>query len=275
MNLIEIKNVSFSYGKSEVLNNIDLDIEDGQIVCLLGSNGCGKTTLLDCIMGINKINNGVIKIKNDSINNYKPNELAKNIAYVPQAHSKTFPYKVIDMVLMGRTPYTGTFSSPTKKDSIIAEEALEIIGMTNYKDKIFTNLSGGEAQLVILARALAQQTPIIVMDEPTSHLDINNELMILEKIISLVKKKSISVIMATHFPNHAFYFENNDINTQVAMMNFGKIQVKGKPSDVLTEDNIREIFNVNSKILSYTDYQNKYSYIAPINTHLRHKGKVV
>ncbi len=276
MDIIKIKNLTFSYDKQTIIRDINLTVEKGQAIFLLGSNGCGKTTLLDCILGLNKLDNGSVLIKGNNIKDLKPLEIAKNIAYVPQSYNLTFPYKVIDVVLMGRTPYISPFSSPSKEDVYIAEESLQIVGMSKYKDRIFTNLSGGEGQLVMLARALAQKTDVIVMDEPTSHLDFKHELMILETITNLVKDRNITIIMATHYPNQVFYFENNNINTTVLMLDKGKIEVMGNAMEVLIEENIKKVFDVNSKILSYRDLNNKsLNYIVPLNTYMDDKERVV
>ncbi|SDK16843.1 ABC transporter ATP-binding protein [Natronincola ferrireducens] len=267
MSLIQVKGLNFSYGNRTVFKDVNLSLGKGQILCLLGPNGCGKTTLLDCILGLLKPNHGAITINNRNISSMEPHEIAQKIAYVPQAHNKTFPYRVIDIVLMGRAAYTSAFSSPNDEDMKIAEEALRVAGIHEYKERIYTELSGGEGQLVMMARALAQQATIMILDEPTAHLDFKHELMILETIVQLVKERGLSLIMATHFPNHAFYFENNDINTSIVMMSNNRITLAGPPSEVLSENNMRDIFNVQSKVLSYlTGTKGRSNYIIPLNT---------
>ncbi|WP_342433337.1 ABC transporter ATP-binding protein [Neobacillus sp. FSL H8-0543] len=250
MSLLKIENASFDYGKSKVFHDISFEIQEGGIFCLFGPNGCGKSTLIECILGSLKLSKGNILLNNKSIRTYKPSELAKYIGYVPQGHTKNFPYKVMDIVLMGRASYTGTFSSPSSEDVAIAESAIESLGLTPLKDKPYTHLSGGQTQLVMLARALAQETSIILMDEPTAHLDFRHELIILETVVRLIKEKNISVIMATHFPNHAFYFENREIDTKVALMNNQVFQSIGSPTDVLTEENMLNTFHIHSKLIS-------------------------
>ncbi len=254
--VLKIENLSFEHGKTPVFNQISFELETGGIFCLFGPNGCGKSTLIECILGYLKPSGGNILLNNKPISKIKPADLAKSIGYVPQSHAKNFPYKVIDIVLMGRAAYTGTFSSPSAEDLAIAESALETLGLAHLKNKPYTQLSGGQTQLVMLARALTQETPVILMDEPTAHLDFRHELIILETIVKLIKEKNISIIMATHFPNHAFYFENSGVNTQVALMNNHVFEAIGNPTDVLTEENMLKTFSIYSKLISSVTLNN-------------------
>ncbi len=265
--MIKIKNASFAYGKEQVFNNIDLNIKKGEVFCLFGPNGCGKSTLIQCMMGILKLTKGTVMLEGKNVNQLRPFEIARKLAYIPQSHEKSFPFKVIDVVLMGRASYTGFFSLPGAEDRTIALEALEQVGMHRFKDKPYTQLSGGETQLVLVARALAQKTPVLLMDEPTSHLDFHNELRFLETIIKLVKTAGLTVVMATHFPNHAFYFENNQVRTRIALMNNQKINVQGSPQEVLTELHMSNTFNINSKVISYQWEKGHSRYIVPLKTH--------
>ncbi len=249
MELIKVNSASFSYEKAPVFNNLNLKLNIGEVLCLIGSNGCGKTTLLDCILGIKKLRKGEILINGVNISKLKASQLAKDICYVPQFHRGTFPYKVLEIVVMGRAVYTGFFNMPSKEDISIAMEALELVGMDKYKDKPYTELSGGEVQLVMIARAIAQNSSIIIMDEPTSHLDIRHELIVLENVVKLVKDKGKSIIIATHSPNHAFHFENNNIDTSVALMREGGFIDYGKPKDVVNEMNLDKLYKVKTKIV--------------------------
>jgi iron complex transport system ATP-binding protein len=141
---------------------------------------------------------------------------------------------------MGRASYIGMFDSPDEEDIAIAKQALAMVGITRLQDRRYTQLSGGEGQLVMVARALAQQTPLIVMDEPTSHLDFKHEMVIMETIVHLVRNAGLSILMATHFPNHCFYFENNGVVTRAALMSNGKFLEVGRPEEVLSEDNMKQ-----------------------------------
>ena len=249
MELIKVKNASFHYEKTEVFNDLSLKLNAGQVLCLIGSNGCGKTTLLDCILVIKKLRKGEILINGVNISKLKASQRAKEICYVPQFHRGTFPYKVLEIVVMGRAVYSGFFHMPSQKDICIAMEALEMVGMDQYKDKPYTELSGGEVQLVMIARAMAQNASIIIMDEPTSHLDMRHELIVLENIVKLVKDKGKAVIIATHAPNHAFHFENHNIATSVALMRDGGFIDYGKPKDVVNEVNLDKLYKVKTKIV--------------------------
>jgi len=265
MPLIKIEKASFSYGQQQIFADLNFVLGTGEIFCLFGPNGCGKTTLLENILGLLKLNQGSIFINNLNIANLKPAQLAKKMAYLPQFHNKTFPYKVKEIVLMGRAAYTPFFSAPSKEDKKKVDHVLKLIGIYHLRERPYLNLSGGESRLVMLARALVQEAQVIVMDEPTSHLDFRHELEILEIIVKLIKEKGLSIIMSTHFPNQAFYFENKGIKTTLGIMNNKKLLFQGSPEKVLTEKNMEEIFKIKTKILSYSEAENeKLKYLIPL-----------
>lgn len=267
MPLVEVKNAGFKYNSRAIFNNINLEVREGEIFCIVGPNGCGKTTFLDCLLGLMKLDKGTILLKGRDIKTLRPPEVAKVLAYVPQSHVKTFPYTVLDIVLMGRASYTGMFSSPSPEDTGIAEEALEMVGLREYRNRPYTQLSGGEGQLVMIARALAQKTPVIVMDEPTAHLDFKHELSVMENMVKLVRNTGKSVIMATHFPNHAFYFENNDVPTSVALMDKMTFSVIGSPAEVLTEENLKSLYTIDARVVScMLDHNLEVKQIIPVRT---------
>jgi iron complex transport system ATP-binding protein len=262
--MIKVSNATFSYDKEEIFKDINLDINEGEIFCLFGPNGCGKSTLIQCILGILNLESGSIVLRGQDVSTMKPQMVAKVAAYIPQVHDKPFPFKVIDVVMMGRTAYTGMFSLPGSEDRKIAEEAMERVGISHFRDRPYTQLSGGETQLVLVARALAQQTPALIMDEPTAHLDFRNELGFLETTVKLVKTTGITVIMATHSPNHALYFEGCALKTRVALMNNQQIVLQGTPSSVLTVENMTSTFNIESKVLPYTWEEHQMMQIVPL-----------
>lgn len=265
MSVLEIKNLNFAYGDTTILNGINFSIKQGEIFCIFGPNGCGKTTMLDCILGLHKVHQGEILIEGKNINDMKIEEMARKVSYVPQKHQHTFGYSVLEMVLMGRTAHTSMFDSPKKEDVKIAEECLKNVGMYAFKDRIFNNLSGGEAQLVKLARALAQETNLIIFDEPTSHLDFRHELNVIKYMAKLIKEFNKSIIMATHFPNHAFYFESQGLDTQVAMMENGVFYAKGKAEKVLDEENMSRIFKIKTKVYKNMEGDDRFNYMVPID----------
>jgi len=267
MAFLEVKNACFGYNGMDILKDISFKMEKGQIFCLIGPNGSGKTTLLDCIMGILSLKNGKIFLQNQDISQLNPKTIAKQIAYVPQIHKKTFPYTVEQIVLMGRAAYNGMFSSPDYHDHFIAHNAIKIVGIEHLKDRPYTELSGGEGQLVMIARALAQQASLMIMDEPTTHLDFQNSLIVLEAIKRLVKEKQLAILLATHRLNHAFYFENNGLNTIAAMLNQNNFSAFGRPKEILSTKNIRKVFNINCQIIDYhLDQFHNQKYIIPVNT---------
>lgn len=270
MSILSVRDASFSYEGVNVFERINLDLDKGEVLCLFGPNGCGKTTLLDNILGHLEPDEGSIIIDGKERGRYSHREIARKIAYVPQVHERTFPYRVIDIVVMGRTPYLSPYSSPGREDYIIAEHALEMTGIFKLKDRLYTRLSGGETQLVILARALAQDAPVIIMDEPASHLDFRHELLLLETVAELVVKKNLSILVSTHSPNHAFFFENRGLPVRVAMMSERRIIYMGTPGDVITEEKMKRVFNINTKVFTGNGVENsKMKYIVPVGASRR------
>lgn len=266
MSLLKVEGVSFGFNRDNVFDNLSFSISKGEIFCLLGPNGCGKTTLLDCVLGALRPRKGHILLENEDIRDISPSRIARKVAYVPQSHEKTFPYKVIDIVLMGRAAYIGMFGSPSNEDVKCAEEALELVGILRLKDRPYTQLSGGEGQLVMIARALAQKTPLIIMDEPTAHLDFKHELTIMETVVELVHETHLSILMATHFPNHALYFENNRIKTRAALMSQGSFLEIGPPNEVLSEQNLKSVYHVNTRLVSCNIDSRELKQVIPIST---------
>lgn len=241
---LEINHAICGYGPKTIFKDISFEVETGEILCLLGQNGVGKTTLFKSILGFLKLQGGEILLDGENIQSWPRSRLAKAIAYVPQAHTPPFPFNVLDVVVMGRTAHLGMFASPTKKDIAIAEEALQTLNVSFLKDRIYTEISGGERQMVLIARALAQQPEILVMDEPTSNLDFGNQIRVLEQINRL-SKSGLTVIMTSHFPNHAFL-----CSTKVVIMQKNSIYKKGRANEVMTEENLKAAYGIEVKISS-------------------------
>ena len=240
---IEVQSLSFSYGEADVFRDISFALSQGQVLCLLGPNGTGKSTLIKVLAGVLKPKSGRVLINNTDIKQLSRKSFAKRVAYIPQSSTPIFPFLVRDLVVMGRTPYKGFFSSPNSSDYLFVKQSLHDLGIEHLEYKSCTNLSGGERQLVLFAGALVQEPQILILDEPTSHLDFGNQMKLLG-IIKRLSKKGISVIMATHAPEQAFL--TGDL---VAVMKGGEISAWGRPCDVITESTISSTFDVAVKIL--------------------------
>lgn len=253
--LLAVSDLAFAYGQKQVFSQLSFTMQEGEILCIMGPNGCGKTTLLDNILAVHQPSAGDIRIAGKSIQTYQRREIAQQIAYVPQIHQITFPYTVKEVVMMGRTAYTGLFSEPKAEDETICLEALAKVGMADFAERPYSQLSGGEIQMVLLARALGQKTKLILMDEPTAHLDFKNELVFLETVTELVKTEGIAILMATHAPAHAFYFEAKGAPTRTLLMQNGQIFAAGAPSAVITETAIQQVYGVAAKIDTVLDEQ--------------------
>jgi iron complex transport system ATP-binding protein len=244
---IKLRDGAFSYGDHEIFSGLNLDIAAGEVLCILGPNGCGKTTLLRCLAGALKLNVGTILLNEKDIRTFDTIELAKNIGFVFQDHTASFPYSVLEVVSMGRAPYLSRFAAPSAKDIAFAESSLSKVGMLHIKDKPYTEISGGEIQLILIARTLAQEPQVIMFDEPTSHLDFKNQALCLN-IINKLAEQGISMIMTTHNPNQVLMYPNT-----VAMMNNGKFVAIGKADEVITEDALKAIYGIDVKIFSVPD----------------------
>lgn len=242
---MEMNGCSFSYdNKENIFENIGFSVTRGDIFCILGANGTGKTTLIKCLTGLMKPNHGEIFINGKDMNSFSHSDLAKKIGYIPQIHNSTFPFTVLDVVLMGRSPHLDIFESPSEKDYKIALKSLESLNITHMKDNPYTEISGGEQQLVFIARVLTQEPNILILDEPTSHLDFGNQIRTLE-IIKKLAASGLAVIMSSHFPDHAFISAN-----KVALMDEKRFIDIGTPETVITEENMKKIYGIDVKVLN-------------------------
>jgi len=241
----------YDESRSAGFRDINFSLEDGEFMCILGPNGCGKTTLLKSIIGLVRLKKGSVEIEGRNVAHLPRPEIARIIGYVPQLHQPAFPFTVLEVVLMGRAPHLGPFSSPRQKDVAIADAAINSMGITHLRDKPYTQLSGGERQLVVFARVLAQKPAIILLDEPTSHLDFSNQVRLL-KTVEKLADTGIPIIMTSHFPDHAFMVSN-----KVAMMKNGQIIDIGTPDEVVTENNLAKVYGMKVKVISLGDGINR------------------
>jgi iron complex transport system ATP-binding protein len=245
---ISVENARFGYGEKDVFRDVNLSVSEGEILCLLGPNGCGKTTLLKCIAGAMRLKGGYVYLNGRDTTSLSVTEVARNVGFVFQEHTVVFPFTVLELVRMGRTPHLGLLSAPSSRDTEIAEEALETVGIWPLKDKPYTQMSGGERQLALIARALTQQPQVLLLDEPTSHLDFGNQVLILKIVRRLVKQRGLSVLMATHFPNHAML-----VSSKVVLMKHGELSTIGDPDITITEANLRMLYGIEVKIVCLGD----------------------
>ncbi|MGI6216539.1 MAG: ABC transporter ATP-binding protein [Coriobacteriales bacterium] len=242
--MLVARDVQFSWGENRVLDGLNMTVRKGEAVCLMGMNGCGKSTFLDCVLGEHELERGSIQIEGRDSGSLGARERAQLVSYVPQSHERTFPYLVRHMVEMGRTPYRDSFGGAGAGDEEIVNETMERCGISHLAERPCTELSGGEMQMVLLARALVQDTPIIILDEPTAHLDMRNELVFLETIENMVADGKKTVLMATHSPDHAYHLHDAGVDVKVALMAHGKVSRFGAPGEVFDGESLAECFGV-------------------------------
>ena len=245
---IEVKNLSFSYSTQAVLKNVTFSVNDGELLSILGCNGAGKSTLLRCILGLLSEYEGTIELNDRNIRGMSPSEMAKQIAYIPQSHYQAFNFSVYNMVLMGTSSQVSAISSPGKNQKMRAEDAMERMGISHLGKKSFSNISGGERQLTLIARALAQDAKLLVMDEPTANLDYGNQLRVMEQAKSLAGE-GYTVIQSTHNPEQAYLFSDH-----ILALKNGEIVGDGSPADIITEKLMRALYNADTEVQSmYND----------------------
>ena len=241
--LLEVNDLVCGYRPGKpVIGPVSFSVEKGEIVCLIGPNGIGKTTLFKTVLGLLTPQGGKITLNGRNTRDYSVKEFSRQVAYVPQGHIPPFPYSVRDVVVMGCNPNMHELSSPGARDFKLAEEMLEMMGIAHLADRDYTEVSGGERQMVMIARALAQNTNLLVMDEPTSHLDYGNETLVLGRVKQLAQM-GYTIIMITHVPGHAFLCADKVV--AVGRKGFFAI---GAPEEVLTEENLRTLYGVDIQI---------------------------
>ncbi|MDO4795207.1 MAG: ABC transporter ATP-binding protein [Brachymonas sp.] len=248
---LEVCNGSYRYpgASAPVLSDISMSVRPNTVMTILGRNGIGKTTLIKCMAGILPWTKGRSLIKGKEIQSVKD---TATIAFVPQAYKLSYPYTVKDLVVMGRVRHMGMLSIPSKKDREVAEQVLHELGIADLADRDATKLSGGQRQLAFIARALASEPEMLVMDEPESHLDFKNQHFILRLISQLVRQKGLACIINTHYPEHALR-----ISDATLMLGEGKYCV-GPTEEIITEANIRDYFDVRARISEIEDEGRTY-----------------
>mgnify|MGYP001260805710 CR=1 FL=1 len=247
---IEVKDLSFAYAERKVLDNINLKAQPGELIAVLGPNGAGKSTLFRCILKFLKNYQGRIIMDGRDTADMSSVEIAKSIAYIPQSASPIFNYTVHDTVLMGTTSGLGLLQMPGEVQDDAVKKALEMLGIEHLAERGINRISGGERQLVLIARAMVQEADIIIMDEPTANLDYGNQMRVMEMIRNLADS-GYTVMMSTHNPDQALLFAD----TAFVMKN-GRVLASGPVEDVMTDEIMRQLYHVNVKILEY-QYENK------------------
>ena len=248
---LEIRNLSCGYGQRTVIDSISLSINAGEVIGLLGANGCGKTTFIKTILVLLPAQGGEVLLDGKNIKNWSSAQIARVIGYIPQMHTPPFPFQVLDVVLMGRTAHIKPFSSPSKKDVKIAERSLEMLNISYLQDRVYTEISGGERQLVLIARALAQEPSILIMDEPTASLDFGNQIKVLSHVKELAGL-NIAVLMSCHFPEHAFIYTNRAV-----LLNEGRILHSGTPDETITSERLKILYGVDVDIVTVRNRMNQ------------------
>lgn len=238
MMFLSASDLAFGYRNAPVGRGVTLSVARGEVLCLLGPNGCGKTTLFRTMLGLLPAQGGRLELEGRAVASFSRAEFARRVAYVPQAHSITFPFRVVEMVLMGRASRIGAFATPSAKDHAAAHAALETLGIAHLGERLFTEISGGERQMALIARALAQEPDMLVMDEPTASLDFGNQARVLERIRAL-SASGLAIALSTHDPGHAFACAD-----RVALMKAGRLVAVGAPQDVVTADALRALYDV-------------------------------
>jgi len=244
---VQVSNLKFAYPEFS-LRVDELAFERAKVTAIVGPNGAGKTTFLKCLGAVLPIPKGSLFIDGRDLASLRSQERARLVCYVPQEHDTTFNYAVSDFVLMGRASYISPFALPSKEDARAASEALDFVGLTHYAERLISELSSGERRLVLIARALAQQSDILLLDEPTTFLDPKHETEILELIRKLALEKQKTILVTLHSLEMAFRYSD-----YMVFMKKGGVVASGKPGDVFHEPLLKSVYDMEMKIIEWND----------------------
>ena len=244
MNCISTKNLNISYGNLDIVKDLNLDILKGKITTIIGSNGCGKSTILKTIARIIQPKSGDIFVNNINIKDQSPKELAKAVAVLPQSPQAPSGLTVEELIAYGRFPHQKGFGKMRKEDNDIVTWALQSTGIEEFRDRPIEALSGGQRQRAWIAMALAQQTDILILDEPTTYLDLAHQLEILKLLEELNRKQGTTIVMVIHELNNAARFADHMIGVKK-----GKVICQGSAEEVMTKENLKELFNIDAEIV--------------------------
>jgi iron complex transport system ATP-binding protein len=246
--MLRVEGLAFAFpDQGRRLEGIGLEIAAGEVLCVLGPNGAGKTTLLRCLLGNLTPSGGSITVDGRAVRGLSARQLARKVAYVPQSSQQVFGHLVLDMVLMGRSAHLPMFETPAERDVRIAERALGRVGIGHLAGRQFATVSGGERQLCLLARALAQEAPILILDEPAASLDFGNQIRILD-IIAELARNGYAILMTTHHPDHALL-----VGSKVLALSAGRIFGSGEPASLLSADFLSSLYGARVRVVRDSD----------------------
>jgi iron complex transport system ATP-binding protein len=241
---LEANHIGFAYTPGlPVLHDVSLSLAAGEVLFLLGRNGSGKTTLLSCLSGIQQPMQGEVRLDGRSLHSYEAGERARRVGLIPQLHTPAFAYTVREMVLMGRAPHLPLFGAPSAADRAIADAALESVGLQDLRERPYTEISGGERQLTLIARGLAQKCDVLLMDEPSAHLDLSNQHRVLEMVDQLARQ-GLSFIISSHAPNNALSYAD-----RVLLLHRGRVLAYGPPQETLTESLLSTAYGMRTEVI--------------------------
>ncbi|RPH61219.1 MAG: heme ABC transporter ATP-binding protein [Chloroflexi bacterium] len=244
--MLQIQNLTVHYGQRRALNNVSLNVQKGELMALLGPNGSGKSTLIRALSGVQRATSGSLSLFGHPLNGLTPTERARLMAVVPQALTMPPAFTVWETVLLGRTPYLNFLGQISARDEDIARRALEKADALHLADRLVGELSGGEQQRVLLARALAQATPVLLLDEPTTHLDLQHQLCLLELVRHLAHDENLTVLVALHDLNLAARYAD-----RVALIVRGELKATGTPKQVLSPELISQVYQVPVQVIPH------------------------
>lgn len=257
--LLEVNHVCGGYGNGDVVKGVSCCADAGDVLCLVGPNGCGKTTLFRLLLGILPISGGTIRLDGQDVRSFSPRELASRIAYIPQYHTPIFSYTVLDVVVMGRAARFSAFETPKAADREAAFAALEKLNAAHLANQKYTSLSGGQRQLILIARAICQSAKIFVLDEPAANLDYANHQLLMEVVADLAQK-GYCVVMSTHSPKHPA-----SIGSKVLLMRDGQAAAFGPPEEVITPEHLQEVYDIEIDVITVRDrYGRKRTLCLPV-----------
>lgn len=238
----EAKDIRAGYENLDIVQDVSFSVESGEVLCLLGPNGVGKTTLFKSLLGFLPLHGGVVLIDGQPCDYHDCKKQATLIGYVPQLHEPPFPFRVLDVVVMGGIGQMNIFSGPSKEEYLRAEDILTMLGVDFLANKVYTEVSGGERQMVLIARALMQEPKFLMMDEPTSNLDFGNQMRVLQQV-RMLAEKGMGIIMTSHFPDHAFM-----CCTKAAVMCRDTSFKVGAVEEIITEETLQQAYGIRVKL---------------------------